>query len=224
MKGVQIMNLLKIVPVILLMTACGDTRYNNPHNNKNVLVIGDSISGGWFLPTQYLLRDEFRLIRLTANPSTTWIENARNTNYTLRNLDGWLTQFPNNDTIVWNNGIWNAAPVTPGQDYRDYGTDVAQYEAELIQIATKMKVSARRVIFLTTTQLTPSETRASNTINFQFNDIAKRVLPPLGVEVHDLWEFTIDHQDWHTSPTDLHFHGIANENIAYWLLPIIRKL
>lgn len=188
--------------------------------NPRVLAIGDSIVGGWFPPIAYKGRDEFSFFRLTVTPESTWIENARNTNYTLRHLDAWLKQFPNNQVIIWNNGIWNCSTmVTPGEDPRNYGTPVSQYESEIVQIATRLKSAAPRVIFLTTTTMMPNDIEHKE---LQFNEVAKRVLPPLGVEIFDLYAFTIDHMDWHLDPTNVHYTGIANEYISDWILKNLR--
>lgn len=189
-----------------------------------ILTIGDSITGNWNLPLSYMLKNEYNVTRITATTDPgSWLDNCRNTTYTLAHIDQWLTMFPNPKIITWNNGIWNAAQgANLPEEATHYYTPPDQYESELIQIAKKMKATGARVIFFTTTELSPSDTRATVGLNTQFNDIAKRVLPPLGVEVHDLWDFTIDHPEWHISPTDLHFNGIAAEIIADWIVTIVR--
>lgn len=206
-----------------VLCSCGAQQVGQP-GKPSILAIGDSISGGWVLPLMAKLKYEYDVRRVTADGTASgWIDNCRNTTYTLNSLDGWLKYWPNNSIIIWNNGIWNAAPVTPGQPYQYYYTPPDQYQSELIQIAKKLKATGSRVIFLTTTELSPSDTRATVGLNTQFNDIAKTVLPPLGIEVRDLWDFTIDHADWHPTATDLHFGGIANEYIGDWLTMIVHN-
>lgn len=204
----------------LLMSACGQDAYvvNVKDTRPNVLMVGDSISGGYTLPLSYIARNDFNIVRVTTGPEPwRWIDNCRNTTYTLQNLDTWLKWYPNNKVIIWNNGIWNAATNPGPEDASHYYTPPEQYENEIKQIAIKLLAASPRVIFLTTTQLSPSDTRSTIGLNTQFNDIAKRVLPSMGIEMHDLYDFTIDHPDWHVSTTDLHFNGVANEIIADWI-------
>ncbi len=138
---------------------------------KTVLIIGDSISLGYGEFVGESLAAKF----VVRGPGT----NARNTTFTLENIDAWLARHPNNDIITWNNGIWNA---TTG-----HKTSTDQYRTDLITIARKLKATGSRIVFFTTTPLLPEAAPYKNPdLIPEFNAIAKAVLPGEGVEVWDL--------------------------------------
>ncbi len=159
---------------------------------KNLLSIGDSISmggptGNTFSGYLPFLADNLKQKYNVNHP----YENCRNTTYTLAKLDSWLSQFPNPDVVVWNDGIWNTVRDSvanlPGNDPSQYGTTLEVYETQIKQIATRLLQTNARVIFLTSTRLDSSVEKDFETdkIN-QLNDIAKSVLPTMGIEVYDL--------------------------------------
>lgn len=130
--------------------------------------------------------------------------------------------------IVWNNGIWNVSRQDVSaleKDPRHFYTTTAQYESELAQIAAKMKATGARVIFMTTTRLPPSTSYFFDVgREDELNDAAKRVLPPLGVEVFDLGAlsktFSLDMHDATGSP---HWGNQANDQLANFVVDAIKE-
>lgn len=225
-----------IITGFLLMCGCGTTAkltraQPTPQASpvfvspiQNVLIIGDSISGGYTNPVRDKLKPYGYNVRRigTQSASPEWTENARNTNYTLSNVNKWITDLPNNKVILWNNGVWNTCVPITGADPSNYITTLSQYESQLISIAKILKAQSPRVIFFTTTQLPhiipPDTPLFKEGMEVELNEIALRVLPPLGIEVYDLYSFTYGHDDWHPNAYDVHHTDSANDKISDWII------
>ncbi len=187
----------------------------------NVRVLGDSISVGYTDALYDILKDEYDVM----HPQ----DNCRNTVYTLERLDQWTSSA--DAIVVWNNGLWDQVRPEWYDEYmastgmpREWYTQTdAEYEANLITIATKLKANGSRVLFMTTTDV---QYFASGTFTYQrelvLNDIAKRVLPPLGVEVLDLNAFALTIPDAHPSIWEVHFEKSASKLMAEYIAKAIR--
>lgn len=212
-----------ITLTLLILSACGhaDMDICKDPTRKRILTIGDSITLGWTPYAALKTNTTYEWLRINMNESSTWPDNARNTNYTLRNVYTWIDRNKNLDIIIWNNGVWNCTQLgytPPSEDSHNYGTDAAQYENELQQIAVILKTYAKRVIFNTTTDCKNGEPSHNHTV---FNEIAKRVLPQYGVEIWDLDELTRPHPEWWVSHTDVHFGTFGNEYISEWIANVV---
>lgn len=184
----------------------------------NILSVGDSISGGYVSFLYDRLKDQYDVHHST--------DNDRNSFYTMTNWQSWT--WPNDNIIVWNNGIWDCAlqswhdQYVPLEPIAYYGTTLAEYQANIIATATAMKATGARVIFLTTTDI-PSQAwpfDLSGKEN-QLNTIAKTVLPPLGVEVYDLHDFALAIPNAHPNVSDVHFNPNANYLMAWYIAQAI---
>lgn len=178
--------------------------------NRNLVMIGDSISLGY---TNYVIKglcgeynaDHAHYPKEIADGQAV---NARGTTFTIAHIDEWLAEEPAQlDVITWNNGLWNA--LDPAQDtfHGPNATDDATYEADLITIGNRLKATGARVIFFTTTDV-PGTAGLSDRIpgrDLVLNDIAMRVLPPMGIEVHDLNALTRSNPQWHPATDLIHF-------------------
>jgi sulfur transfer complex TusBCD TusB component (DsrH family) len=160
---------MRFLILALLLAGCANPQeFSGKISDYKVLVIGDSISLGYTPYVANLLKSSHTVTHAPGN--------SRSSGYTLANVDSWTTQCY--DVILWNNGIWDTS------SHPDYACSLAQYEANLIAIANKLKLKAPKVKFLTTTRLFPNGYNYPELVD-QFNQIAWRVLPPLGVEVYD---------------------------------------
>ncbi len=145
--------------------------------NSKVLIIGDSISLGYTPYVQGALVGQYKVEH---SP-----DNSRNSTNTLENLDSWLAEMGQYEIITWNNGMWDCKNF--GAEPQDLKTTPEQYESNLIAIAQKLKATGSRIIFFTTTYIPdPQDGLLDKGYENQLNEIAKRVLPPLGVTVYDL--------------------------------------
>jgi hypothetical protein len=184
----------------------------------NILSIGDSISVGYLAALSRNM-PEYDIM----HPN----DNCRNSFYTLENIDSWLALFPNNDMILWNNGVWDTTADYWPRQYSTapiewYGTTTAQYESNLIQIARKLKATGSRVIFLTTTHILGPPFNLG--YELELNAIAKRVLPLEGVEIFDLYAVSLPLKDARPNQWDVHFNREANQVFADEINKYIRGI
>lgn len=175
-----------------------------------VMSIGDSISIG-YAPF------------LGVHPDA----NCRNTVYTKENLDAWLAapEFALKKAIVWNNGLWNAvvpAQIPGGEPVRWYTTTDSAYQADLIEIGTKLVATGKPVYFVTTTPIVGPVFTAGREITF--NTIAKTVLPPLGITIIDLYALTVLHPEWRIASDDVHYFPTASSMMAKYILASMAAL
>lgn len=153
---------------------------------KTIMSIGDSISLGYIPHLAGSLKDSYNVY----HPQ----ENCRNSYYTSLHIDQWLTEVPTPEVVIWNNGLWNASSTLRTTQYNDEGTwnktTDAQYEDDLRVTAAKLIATGARVIFVTTTELSPEVADITEQFDVErvadFNAIAASVLPAYGVEVVDL--------------------------------------
>ncbi len=185
----------------------------------NVLMVGDSIT---HMYTGYL----YDILKGSYDVHTT-NDNCRNSFYTLANFEKWT--WANDGIIVWNNGVWDDAELwwhdqyVPLEPVENYWVSDADYEANIIAIARKMKATGARVLFMTTTDLQKTVGggfRVGREITL--NEIAKRVLPGEGVEVYDLYDFGLAIPNSHPNQWEVHFTTDANKLLAWYVAQAIR--
>ena len=173
--------LLLLLPLLLFL-GCNSSVYKD--NRPILFSVGDSISIGYDPKLAQDAAYQYQLIR----PN----DNCRNSYYTLQNIDLWLSQLPKPPTlIVWNNGIWNTVVGYAGDPVQDQMTSVYDYTVQIQAIATKLKATGARVVFLTTTHIDPNTSVFTAGYEVQLNQAAQNVLPSMGVEVLDLNAFSL---------------------------------
>lgn len=169
-----------------------------------VLLIGDSISIGYTLPTRELLKGKANVHR----PPT----NCSSTGFGLSQLTSWLGD-KNWDVIHFNFGLHDAK--LPPEGVRHAPPDV--YEKNLRELVQQMKATGAKLIFATTTpvpkggNLTP--TRRFGSIE-EYNTIARKVMAESGVAIDDLNAVAKPMMEKHGRPTDVHFAPEGYEVLA----------
>lgn len=184
----------------------------------NLLVSGDSISAYSDQLKQSLGPKGWNVRRIAETQVAPLGDNGRNTRYTLAHAKQWVEQNGDNKVIIWNNGMWDASPTSVTQAHVPDGTSAnfrtsdEEYRANLIEIAKIYKATGARVIFVTTTQIqNPQDMNFEAGREVVFNQIARSVLPAMGVEICDLYAFTYGHMEWHNNPYDIHYTLQANQ-------------
>lgn len=157
--------------LLFLLFSCGV----KPQAKKEIFVIGDSISWGYFEFVQEDLKD---IANVDHNP-----DNAKNTEWTLKNVDEWLTKRNRWDVITWNNGVWDC-------NFGSYGgilfSTPEQYESNLRAIAPKLTAKASHVIFFSTVEIPINEEGRTDECARERNEIAKIVMKDYGIHFYDL--------------------------------------
>ena len=182
-----------------------------------VLLIGDSISIGYTLPTRELLKGKANVHR----PPT----NCSSTGFGLSQLTSWLGD-KNWDVIHFNFGLHDAK--LPPEGVRHAPPDV--YEKHLRALVKQMKATGAQLIFATTTPVPKggnlSPTRRFGSID-EYNAIARKVMTESGVAIDDLNAAIASHVEKVGRPTDVHFtdegYALLAQKVAQEVSAQLRK-
>lgn len=223
------MNKLFMICVFTLtLSACGGCgQGSSKSKGPGLLIIGDSISIG-YTPHLRAQMPEFNVRRVNESADLSKTENCQNTVKTLARLEAWLSQDPNNAVITWNNGNWNARDMStysadsPNPEW--VGTSLEQYESDLIKIGTRLVKTGAKVFFITTTSTIPGNPLYIQGRAEAENEVAKRVLPALGIRIIDLYAFQLPHTDWFIAPDNVHFTDAASAQLAGYIAKEIRAV
>jgi arylsulfatase A-like enzyme/lysophospholipase L1-like esterase len=160
-----------------------------------VLLIGDSISIGYTLPTRELLKGKANVHR----PPT----NCSSTGHGLSHLKSWLGD-KKWDVIHFNFGLHDAK--LPPEGVRHAPPDV--YEKNLRELVTQLKATGAKLIFATTTPV-PNGGQLSRIRRFgsveQYNTVAIKVMTENGVAINDLNAAIAPQVATMQRPNDVHF-------------------
>ncbi|MBI3880298.1 MAG: SGNH/GDSL hydrolase family protein [Verrucomicrobia bacterium] len=169
-----------------------------------VLLIGDSISMGYTVPTRALLKGKANVHR----PPT----NCSSTGNGLTHLKSWLGD-KKWDVIHFNFGLHDAK--LPPEGNRHAPPEV--YEKNLRELVKQMKATGAKLIFATTTPVPNggviSPTRRFGSVD-QYNAIAKKVREENGVVIDDLNAAITPHVANLQRPNDVHFSAAGSDLLA----------
>ncbi|MHC4567011.1 MAG: GDSL-type esterase/lipase family protein [Planctomycetota bacterium] len=167
----------------------------------NVLIIGDSISIGYFKPVKEMLTGRATVVH---NPG-----NATHSANGLAKLDEWLGE-TRWDVIHFNHGLHdlkyidengNNAPVEKGSQQIPIG----QYEKNLDEMVRRLRKTGAKLIFANTTPV-PDGTKIRLKGDAKiYNVAAERVMKKHGIPVNDLYSFSIVRLDKIQRPANVHF-------------------
>jgi N-acetylgalactosamine-6-sulfatase len=160
-----------------------------------VLLVGDSVSIGYTLPTRELLKGKANVHR----PPT----NCSSTGHGLNYLKSWLGD-KKWDVIHFNFGLHDAK--LPPEGVRHAPPEV--YEKNLRELVKQMKATGAKLIFATTTPV-PNGGNLRPTRRFgsvdQYNTVARKVMAENGVAINDLNAVIALHVATLQRPNDVHF-------------------
>lgn len=163
-------------------------------NLPNVLLIGDSISIGYTLPTRELLKGKADLFRVP--------ENAGPTTTGLTKIDAWLgtNQW---DVIHFNFGLHDLKFMENGR--RQVSLD--DYEQNLEQLVARLKQTGATLIWCSTTPVPPGRVQPKRLVGdaIIYNLAARRIMEKHGIAIHDLYSFALARQAEIQNPADVHF-------------------
>lgn len=141
-----------------------------------VLLIGDSISMGYTIPTRQALAGIANVHR----PPT----NCGSTNSGVRNLASWLGS-GKWDVIYFNWGMHDLKYMESGRQ----NVPIEKYEKNLRELVTRLQQTGAALIFATTTPLvreTTGKFHRETRAEIAYNEVAKKVMEQNGVWVDDL--------------------------------------
>ncbi len=168
-----------------------------------VLLIGDSVSMGYTLPTRELLKGRVNLHRVPAN--------AGGTTLGLSKLDAWLGT-SKWDVIHFNFGLHDAK--LPPEGVRHAPPDA--YEANLRELVARLQSTGARLIWADTPvpnggNLAPN--RRFGSID-QYNAIARRVMQENKIAINNLPAAVNDRIGELQKPNDVHFTDEGSKVLA----------
>ena len=175
-----------------------------------VLLLGDSISIGYTLPTRARLAGKANVHR----PA----ENCSDSGKGVRTIDKWLGA-GKWDVIHFNFGLHDVkyldekgALVSPEKGKQV--ASVAEYEKNLRALVASLKKTGAKLIFATTTPVPAGSAGRVEHSEIPYNVAAIRVMKENGVAVDDLHAFVVARQDKIQLPKNVHFTNDGSAQLA----------
>ncbi len=176
-----------------------------------VLLIGDSISIGYTLPTREVLRGVANVHRIPVNGSSTDVG--------LTKLDAWLATGGADkkwDVIHFNWGLhdlkhWKDGKLDPAGPQLNA---VDQYEKNLREIVARLKRTGAKLIFATTTPVPEGSGGRVAGDEVKYNTAALRVMKSEGVAIDDLHAFAAPKLAEIQRPANVHFNADGHKALA----------
>ncbi|MFO0967199.1 MAG: SGNH/GDSL hydrolase family protein [Gemmataceae bacterium] len=177
-----------------------------------VLLIGDSISIGYTVPTRKLLGGKANLHRIPTNGGPT-------TNG-LKNLDAWLGA-GKWDVIHFNWGLHDLRMDKDGK----HQVALDDYEKNLRTLVTRLKKTGARLIWASTTPVPDAKVSPprKNDDVLRYNEAAARVMKDNMVAVDDLYAFAAPRLKEIQLPANVHFTAKGSEALAEQVAAAIEK-
>ena len=168
-----------------------------------VLLIGDSISIGYTLPTRKLLEGKANVHRIPTNGGPT--KNG------IANLKKWLGN-GKWDVIHFNWGIHDLKFMPDGKRQ----VEAADYEANLRSLVATLKTTGAKLIWASTTPIPEGELNPQRKFGQvpEYNAIAAKVMTENGVTINDLNAWMTPRFEELHKPKDLHYTEAGSEHLA----------
>lgn len=170
---------------------------------KKILIIGDSISIGYFPFVKEALADNAEVFHNKGN--------AQHTGTGLKKINEWLGQ-EKWDIIIFNWGLWDLCYRPEGKPTeRDkvngkLTTTPEQYRENLQALVNILKNTNAKLVFVTTTYVPENETGRFAEDARKYNAIAKDVMKKNGVTVNDIFKRSKKvHKEYGLAPDDVHY-------------------
>jgi hypothetical protein len=168
-----------------------------------VLLIGDSISMGYTLPTRKLLAGKANLHRLPANGGPTI--NG------LAHLTEWLGS-GKWDVIHFNWGLHDLRYMDDGK----LQVPLPEYEKNLRELVKQLKATGAKLIWAATTPVPAGDLKPlrKNEDVIAYNDVARKIMEENQVAIDDLYAFVLPRMDQIQLPANVHFKPEGYEELA----------
>ena len=176
-----------------------------------VLLIGDSISIGYTLPTRRLLQGIANVHRIPTNGGPTI--NG------LENLDGWLGSGKWH-VIHFNWGLHDLRFMDDGK----HQVAIEKYEQNLQELVARLKRTGATLIWASTTPVPDAEVTPprKNSDTIAYNRAAMRVMEQHGIRVNDLYSVAFSRLGDIQLPANVHYSEAGYEVLAEQVAVSIR--
>ena len=168
-----------------------------------VLLIGDSISIGYTVPTRKLLEGKANVHRIPTNGGPT--KNG------VANITKWLGT-GKWDVIHFNWGIHDLKYMPDGKRQ----VEPADYEANLRSLVATLKATGAKLIWATTTPIPEGELTPQRKFGLvpEYNAIAAKVMAENGVATDDLNAYITPNIATMQNPRDVHYTAAGSEYLG----------
>jgi acyl-CoA thioesterase-1 len=187
-----------------------------------VLLIGDSISIGYTVDVQNLLKDKANVHRIPGNGGPTI--NG------LKNLKTWLgdTKW---DVIHFNWGLHdlkyvgpdNANLADPKLPTSRQQVSLAEYEKNLAELVKQMQATGAKLIWRTTTPVPEGSSGRIAGDEVKYNEVAARVMKAQGIMTDDLYAHAMVKLKEIQRPANVHFTEEGSRYLAKQVAAIIES-
>ena len=173
-----------------------------------VLLIGDSISIGYTIPTRKLLEGKANVHRA--------LTNCGPTSKGVRSLDKWLTDKRLGsgkwDVIHFNWGLHDLKFMKDGKQQ----VPIDQYEKNLRELVGKLKQTGAKLIWASTTPV-PEGCGGPKRLDADvvaYNEVAKKIMDENGIAIDDLYAFALPKLKEIQRPVNVHFSAQGSQALA----------
>jgi hypothetical protein len=181
-------------------------------NLPNVLIIGDSISIGYTLPTRALLKGKVNLHRIPTNggPTTKGIAE----------IEKWLGK-KKWDLVHFNWGLHDlkymgkdGTNLVPKEKGGVVQVPLAEYEKNLEKLVIRMKKSGKQLVWRNTTPIPPGSKARYVGDSVKYNQAAARIMKKHGIPTLDLFTPSKKNmKDW-MRKADVHYYAHGSQALA----------
>lgn len=177
-----------------------------------VTLLGDSIRLiGYGKMTAALLGEDFTVFQ----PS----ENCRFARHTLRGLFDWAEEMEGSRIVHWNNGLWDTCNLFGDGAF----TSEEEYVSTMLRIADILLKRHDKVIFATTTPVSPQNLYNQNDVIQRYNEIIVPQLCQKGVIINDLYSLVAEDIDGNIADDLIHLSEKGIKLCAEQVAKIIRS-
>lgn len=195
-----------------LLQSCQSSHESHevPASPARVLIIGDSISIGYFEPAKALLGEKADVCH---NPG-----NAQHTIHGLAQLEEWLGETPW-DVIHFNHGLHDLKYIdeTGRRVDSDKGrlqVPLDQYAHNLEALTVRLKKTGASLVFATTTPVPEGALGRVKGDEVRYNRVAREIMARHEVPVNDLYAFALPQLESIQRPRDVHFTKEGSQLLA----------
>lgn len=184
----------------------------NPNNLPKVLLIGDSISSGYYKSVANALEGKAVVAKSSDNGESTAVG--------VKKIDGWLGE-TKWDVIHFNWGVWDMY----GWQYAADDRSPAMYAQRLETLVVRMKKTGARLIWATTTPVPPKpettmlkrwkkEVVIDQNLERQYREAALQVMKKYDVQVDDLYALIKPHRSEFQKDDNVHLSAAGSGLMA----------
>ncbi|NOZ20946.1 MAG: SGNH/GDSL hydrolase family protein [Planctomycetes bacterium] len=175
------------------------------------LLIGDSISIGYTLPTRALLKGKVNLHRIPAN--------GGDTRRGLDQLDKWLGD-KKWDVIHFNWGLHDLKYIKGRQQ-----VPIDQYKKNLTELVERLKKTGAKLIWCATTPAPEGDLKPKrlNSDVIAYNEAAKKIMDANGIVIDDLYTLALPKLNEIQRPVNVHFTPEGSKVLAEQVADCILK-